>query len=273
MRQERRIFFEALIVAALGHVIFFSVFTVKETEAGQGPRRAPEVLTIAPFHGVDVIGSRATPNPALTDADLLAHVELERRTTAPKLDLDRATYVWEDEPQLAAPAPPTVGPATWGFAKEPAQLGDEFPADYAAAPSLAAVRDALRGGSSDNEGTQPMIQLTLLMTKIRGAGTLMLGPEAAEGNDRELGQIRIRMDRSTGKVEVLSKPTGNPEIDAALAKKVRKWQLDVSPASKGYQLYSPLHVPVAMRMGGPGRKPPSADEVLDEEPGRSGGAP
>ena len=269
MRQERRIFFEALIVAVLGHAIFFSVFTVKETKAGQGPRRAPEVLTIAPFHGVDVLGSRATPNPTLTDADLLAQVELERRTTAPKLDLDRTTLVWEDEPQLAAPAPPTVGPATWGFAKEPARLSDEFPADYDAAPSLAAVRDALRGAGG--EGFQPKIPFTVALKKLPGAGARMVRPEEAVGEDVQFVTGEIRIDGTSGKIRLMLKPSGDPEIDAALMSRMRRWQFDLQRTDEGYQLRGRLPVPVSMRTGGPGRRPPSADEVLDEQPEGSGG--
>ncbi len=266
MRQERRIFFEAVIVSVLGHAIFFSVFTVKESKAFKGPPRLPIAITIAQFEGVDLIGSRATANPAVTDPDLLAHVELERRVAAPKLELDRTTLVWEDEPKLAAPSQPMVGPATWGFAKEPTRLRDEFPADYDAGPSLDVARDTVRGVGS-GEGLQPRIPFTIAFKKMPGAGALMLGPGKAVGEDVRLFKGEVRLDLVSGKLDYVVRPSGDPQIDAAIMSRMLRWEFKLERTKEGgLQLRARLPFPTSMRTGGPSRTPPTADELLDDEP-------
>ena len=264
MRQERRIFFEAVIVSVLGHAIFFSVFTVKESEAFRNVPRLPTAITIAQFEGVDLLGSRATTNPAVTDPDLLAHVELERRTAAPMLELDRTTFVWEDEPEFAAPAPPQVGPATWGFAKEPGRLPDEFPADYDAGPSLAMTREVLLGGSGDRLHLR--FPFTVAFKKTPGAGALMLGPGQDVGEDVRLFSGEIRLDRTSGKLDYVVRPSGDPQIDAAIMSRMQRWQFTLERTDQGYTLRGRLPIPATTPAGGPSRTPPSADELLDDEP-------
>ena len=109
-RQERRIFLEAMIVSVLGHAIFFSVFTVREIEAAREGVPLPAVISIAQFDRDSARDSRVTAHRAATPPDLPEQIEIERRTASPKLELDRTTPVWEDEPELAEPAEPREGP-------------------------------------------------------------------------------------------------------------------------------------------------------------------
>jgi hypothetical protein len=262
MRQERRIFLEAVIVSVIGHAIFFSVFAVKEGEVFRSGPRLPTAITIAQFQGLDLLGSRATTNPAVTDPDLLAHVELERRTAAPRLELDRTALVWEDEPQFAAPAPPQVGPATWGFAKESGGLPDQFPADYDAGPSLAMTREALAGGTGDRVHLR--FPFTIAFRKTPGAGALMLGPGEDVGEDVRFFSGEIRFDRTTGKLDYVVRPSGDPQVDAAVMSRMQRWQFTLERTDQGYTLRGRLPFPVSTR-GGPQRRPPSADELLDDK--------
>jgi len=270
MRQERRILLEAAVVSVLGHAIFFSVFTVKEMVPGRArPPRLPAVIQLARAEGADLTASRATANPAAADPDLVADVELERRTAAPKLELDRTTFVWEDEPELAAPPQPVVGPSTWGFAKEPARLRDEFPPDYDAGPSLATARDAVSSAAS-GEGRQPRIPFSLAFRKVPGAGTLVVRPDEAADKDVRLVTGEIRVDPASGRIDIVVRPSGDPQIDAVFMRLVQKWQFNLGRRGEGFQLRGRLPFPASMRTGVSPRRPPSADELLDEEPDRSG---
>jgi len=271
MRLERRILLEAVIVSVLGHAVFFSVFVVKETEAAKGAPRMPTVVSIAQFEGLDVADSRITANPAASDPDLPEHVALQRRTTMPKLELDRTTFLWEDEPELTPPAPQEVGPSTWGFAKEPGLLRDEFPADYDAGPSLEMARGAL-GAGGDAEAIRP-IPFRVAFKKMPGAGALMISPDKADGEDIRFITGEIRYDAETGKFDVLARPSGDPQIDAAIMSRVPRWQFKLVRTSEGYQLRARLPLPASMRVLGPVRRPPTADDLLDNGPAASGGAP
>lgn len=263
MRQERRILFEAAIVSVLGHTIFFSVFTVKETVPGTAPApRLPAVVQLARLQPPDPDPSRATPNPAAADPDRLAYIELQRRTAAPKLELDRTTFVWEDEPDLAAPTQPAVGPATWGFAKEAAALGTHFPPDYDAAPSLVLARNAILG-TGPGQSLRPRIPFTIAFKKMPGAGALLVRPGEAVGDDVRFVTGEIRVDLATRKIQVVAKPSGDPEIDAAFAEAVSRWQFNLDRPG---ELRARLRFPESVKAGGTSRTPPSADDVLDKQP-------
>jgi hypothetical protein len=270
MRQERRILLEAAIVSVLGHAIFFSVFTVKETEASRAPApRPPAFIQIAPAAAADLAASRATANPAAADPDQVADVRLEGRTAAPKLELDRTALVWEDEPALAPPPKPTVGPSSWGFEKEPARLRDEFPTDYDAAPSLAAAREAVSGAAS-GELRRPRIPFSFAFRKVPGAGALLVRPDEAEGQDVRLLTGEIRIDPSSREIDIVVRSSGDPQIDAVFMRLVQKWQFTLGRRGEGFQLQGRLPFPASMRTGVPPRRPPSADELLDEQPSGSG---
>jgi hypothetical protein len=265
MRQERRILLEAAIVSVLGHAIFFSVFTVKETEASRVAPKPPAFIQIAPAAAADLAASRATANPAAADPDQMADVRLERRTAAPKLELDRTPLVWEDEPALTPPPKPTVGPASWGFAKEPARLRDQFPPDYDAAPSLAAAREAVSGAAS-GELRQPRIPFSVAVRKVPGAGALLVRPNEAEGQDVRLVTGEIRIDPASRKIDIVVRSSGDPQIDAVFMRLVQKWQFTLGRRGEGFQLRGWLPLPASMRTGVSPRRPPSADDLLDEQP-------
>ena len=266
MRQERRILFEAAIVSLLGHTIFFSVFTVKETVPGTAPApRLPAVVQLARLQPPDPDPSRATPNPAAADPDRLAYIELQRRTVAPKLELDRTTFVWEDEPDLAAPAQPAVGPATWGFAKEAAPLGTHFPPDYDAAPSLVLARNTILG-TGPGQSLRPRIPFTIAFKKLPGAGALVVRPGEAVGEDVRFVRGEIQINDADGSIQVTLRPSGDPQIDAMVLRLVQKWEFNLGRTGEGFQLRGRLRLPVSVRARGPSRTPPSADDVLGEQP-------
>jgi hypothetical protein len=260
----RRIFLEALIVSVLGHAIFFSVFIVKESERPGGAWRRPALISIALTESPDGALTDATRDPAAAQLDLPERAELlDRRTAVPKLELDRTTLVWEDEPELAAPTPPTVGPESWGFTKEPARLRDRFPADYDVGPSLATAQERLADGG---EGLQREIEFTFAFRKMPGAGTLMLGPDEAGGDDVKLFRCQFRLDLGTGKLDYVVRPSGDPQIDAEVMSRMRRWELKLERSQQGTTLRARLPLPAWMRRHTPSRTPPSADELLGDEP-------
>jgi hypothetical protein len=259
MGQGRRIFFEALVVSVLGHAIFFSVFVVKEDEPGRSPPVRQAQINIAGIETSTPVAD-ATPASSDTEADLPSHVELHRRTTVPKLELDRTAFVLDDEPELAPLASPSVGPESWGFAKEPAPLRDEFPVDYDAGPSLAAARHGLAEGSG--EPLQVRIPFTIPFKKAPTAGALTLGPEGGAGPDVKLFRGEVRLDIARGKLDYRVRPTGDPLIDAAVMSGMGRWQFKLEHTEDGYRLVARMNIPKSIGGGGPARKPLSADEVL-----------
>jgi len=266
VRQERRILFEAAIVSVLGHTIFFSVFTVKETAPGTAPAPSlPAVVQLAHLQPPEPDPSRATPNPAAADPDRLAYVELQRRTAAPKLELDRTTFVWEDEPELAAPAQPAVGPATWRFAKEAALLAAPFPADYDAAPSLALARNTILG-IGPGADRPPTIPFTIAFRKLPGAGALVVRPGEAMGEDVRFVRGEIQINDADGSVQVTLRSSGDPRIDAMVLRHVSRWEFNIGRTGEGFQLRGRLRLPISVRARRPARTPPSADDVFDEPP-------
>jgi len=262
MSQGRRIFLEALVVSVLGHAIFFSVFVVKEDEPGRGARDRPALISIAQIEAT-APSPDALPVPSDTQADLPGRVELSRRTTVPKLELDRTALVLEDEPELAPPAPPSVGPESWGFAKEPAALRDEFPTDYDAGPSLAAARQGLAEGGG--EPRQIRIRFTVTCGRVPVAGARMMGPDEAVGPDVKQFHGESRLDLASGKLDYVVRPSGDPQIDAAVMSRMGRWQFKLEHSEAGYSLRARLPFPKSMRGRGPAHRPPSADEVLGDE--------
>jgi len=262
MSQGRRIFLEALVVSVLGHAIFFSVFVVKEDEPGRGARDRPALISIAQIEAT-APSPDAIPVPSDTQADLPGRVELHRRTTVPKLELDRTALVLEDEPELAPPAPPSVGPESWGFAKEPAPLRDEFPVDYDAGPSLAAARQGLAEGGG--EPFRMRIPFAVPFRKVPAAGARMIGPDEASGPDVKLFRGEIRVDVTAGKLDYVVRPSGDPQIDDAVMSRMGRWEFKLEHSEDGYRLVARLLFPKSIGQGGPAHRPPSADEVLGDE--------
>jgi hypothetical protein len=263
LRQERRIFLEAIIVSVLGHAIFFSVFVVKERLALGDRQLLPAAVAVAPFEGLDPAGTRSTDDPSETDPRRLADVELERRTTAPTLELDRASLVWEDEPELGTPPPPRVGPETWDFGKEPARLRDELPPDYDAGPARREAGALLAGGTG--EGQVLRVPFSVPFRKAPGAGALMLGPDEAGDEGVRLFSGEIRLDLGRWKFDFSVRPTGDPLIDKAMMKAMARWEITVRKTAEGYKLDARLPFPRAIRGLGSKHMPLSADEAYGDE--------
>jgi hypothetical protein len=263
LRQERRIFLEAIIVSVLGHAIFFSVFVVKEGLGLGDKQPLPAAVAVAPFEGLDLAGTQPTNDPSKTDPRRLADIELERRTTAPTLELDRASLVWEDEPELGAPLPPRVGPETWAFAKEPARLRDELPADYDSGPARSAAAALLAGGTG--EGQVLRVPFVVPFRKAPGAGALMLGPDEAGDEGVRLFSGEIRLDLGQWKFDFSVHPTGDPLIDKAMMKAMARWEITVRKTAEGYKLDARLPFPRAIRGLGSKHTPLSADEAYGDE--------
>ncbi|MBN1919373.1 MAG: hypothetical protein JW889_15850 [Verrucomicrobia bacterium] len=260
MRQDRRILLEALIVSVLGHAVFFNVFTARRLEPVVPTRRASASVTMTRFTEDSVWPDETSDDPSRADPELVALARIERRTAAPMLQATRSMYFPEDEPDLGSTPAPTVGPATWGFRKEPGRMRDEFDLDFDAAPALDAARETLAGGAA--EGPPLRYAFDVPFVKAPQAGALRLGPGQAEGPDVRTFRGEIFLNPATGRFDYTFRPSGDPQIDAAMTHVIGQWRFKI----EDYKLLAWLRLPKSIQSSGSKRRPPAADEVYGDEP-------
>ncbi len=125
--RKYKVLFEALILSSLVHLIFFSIFSIKEVEE----RRVPQYvyLSVAPIKELwklEKMEIDATDNPNVMSPGLISFIEMKKKTSSPKLELYHKIVVWEDEPEFVAASSFRMDQSLWKFEKEDSDLSAVF---------------------------------------------------------------------------------------------------------------------------------------------------
>ncbi len=232
--RKYKVLFEALILSTLVHLIFFSIFSIKEVEERRVPRHV--YLSVAPIKELwklEKMEIDATDNPNVMSPGLISFIEIKKKTSSPKLELYHKIVVWEDEPEFVAASGFRMDQSLWKFEKEDSDLSAVF------ANLMNFPLSSLSRVEQDFAELEKELQLGHWREKKFAISSSLaereivskrfpVYPESVEDGERNIAvKMRIGVD-SAGNVRnlFLVESTENFALDEAVVNAVKGWKFD-----------------------------------------------